>query len=244
MDNVTAAKRLIGLLDLTSLSEKDTEYSIADFCHRAITPYGNTAAICIAKRFLPVAKQELSGTEIKLATVVNFPLGNSNLTKLGNEIELALKSGADEIDAVFPYKNFLAQKYELCTEFLNLVTSLCKDITTKIILETGELQSTSLIKQASLMALDAGVNFLKTSTGKTKISATYTAANAILETLKTSKYKTGFKASGGIKTTMDAKQYLILAETIMGSGWVSPKKFRIGASSLLDDLLKTIKQGY
>ena len=73
MDNVTAAKRLIGLLDLTSLSEKDTEYSIADFCHRAITPYGNTAAICIAKRFLPVAKQELSGTEIKLATVVNFP---------------------------------------------------------------------------------------------------------------------------------------------------------------------------
>ena len=100
------------------------------------------------------------------------------------------------------------------------------------------------IRKASLMTLDAGVNFIKTSTGKTKISATYEAANVMLETLKSSKYKTGFKASGGIKTTMDAKQYLILAETIMGSGWVKADKFRIGASSLLNDLLQTINQGY
>ena len=82
------------------------------------------------------------------------------------------------------------------------------------------------------------------STGKTKISATFAAANAMLETMKQSKYQTGFKASGGIKTVMDAKQYLILANSIMGSGWVSAEKFRIGASSLLDDILRTIKQGY
>lgn len=244
MDNVTAAKQLIGLLDLTSLSDKDTEYSIADLCHRAQTPYGNTAAVCIPRRFIPTAKQELADTGIKIATVVNFPEGTNSPSKTTEEIETALKNGADEIDAVFPYKAFLKQDYKICDEFFKIISETCSEKTTKIILETGKLETASNIKRASLMALDYDVNFLKTSTGKTKISATYDAANIMLETLKSSKYKTGFKASGGIKTTMDAKQYLILAETIMGSGWISAEKFRIGASSLLDDLIQTIKQGF
>ena len=94
------------------------------------------------------------------------------------------------------------------------------------------------------MALMSGANFIKTSTGKTKISATYEAANIMLETIHDGKYQSGFKASGGIKTTMDAKQYLLLAKSIMGNDWLTPQNFRIGASSLLDDLLQTIKQGY
>lgn len=244
MDNVTAAKKLIGLLDLTSLSEKDTQYSIADFCHRAQTPYGNTAAICIYSRFLETAKQEISGTKIKLATVVNFPKGGHDLSKLRQEISTAIENGANEIDAVFPYKDFLNGNYQICEDFLQTATFLCKKTTLKIILETGELKSASLIGKASKMVLDAGVDFLKTSTGKTKISATPEAANMMLETIKSSKHNAGFKASGGIKTTMDAKQYLILAETIMGKEWITPETFRIGASSLLDDLLLTIKQGY
>ena len=244
MDNVTAAKRLIGLLDLTSLSEKDTEYSIADLCLKAQTPFGNTATVCVFSRFVSTAKKELEGTGIKVATVVNFPSGNNTLVKLGKETETALAAGADEIDAVFPYKDFLAENYQSCSNFLKTITDLCHQNTLKIILETGALSTSQNIRKASLMALDAGVNFIKTSTGKTKISATYEAANVILETLKSSKYKTGFKASGGIKNTMDAKQYLILAETIMGSGWVKADKFRIGASSLLNDLLQTITQGY
>lgn len=244
MDNVTAAKKLISCLDLTSLSETDTDYSIADLCHRAQTKFGNVAAVCVYSRFVSTACHELSKTDIKVATVVNFPSGGTKLSKVQEEIAFALKAGANEIDAVFPYKKFLAKEYSFCEEFLKTLVSLCPENTLKIILETGELKSTTLIREASLMALDAGADFLKTSTGKTKISATFEAANTMLEALKSSKYKAGFKASGGIKTTMDAKQYLILAETIMGSGWVSADHFRIGATSLLDDLVKTIKQGY
>lgn len=244
MDNVTAAKRLISHLDLTSLSENDTEYGIADLCARARTPYGNTAAVCIFPRFIMTARQELHNSGIKIATVVNFPQGSGNSKKTVREIEHALTLGADEIDAVFPYKDFLAGNLTVCEEYLKTVTDLCRDKTLKIILETGELGSVSNIKAAAYLALEAGVDFLKTSTGKTKISATFEAANTLLETLKTSRYKTGFKASGGIKTVADAKQYLILAEAIMGSGWIKPEKFRIGASSLLDDIMNTIKQGY
>lgn len=244
MDNVTAAKQLIPLLDLTTLSSSDTEYSVADFCHRAITPYGNTASVCVYSRFVPIAKQELHDTEIKIATVVNFPSGEQNLKKITEEISFAINNGADEIDAVFPYKKFLAQEYQVCEEYLKTIRNVCHQKTLKIILETGELKSTSLIQNATILALNNGADFIKTSTGKTKTSATPEAANIILETLNSSKYKAGFKASGGIKTTMDAKQYLILADTIMGNGWISPQKFRIGASSLLDDLLETIKRGF
>ena len=244
MDNVTAAKQLIKLLDLTALSETDTEYSIVDLCRRAQTPYGNTAAICIYSRFLSTARRELKGTDIKIATVVNFPQGGHDLKQISKETETALHDGADEIDAVFPYHDFLEGQYQHCLAFLRTMTELCEGKTLKIILETGELGNTSTIREASKMALDSNVGFIKTSTGKTKVSATYEAANIMLETINSNKYKTGFKASGGIRNTIDAKQYLILAETIMGSGWICPDKFRIGASSLLNDLLLTIKRGY
>lgn len=244
MDNVTAAKNLIGLLDLTSLNTTDTSYSIAELCHRAQTPYGNTAAVCILSRFISTAKHELADSDIKIATVVNFPQGNGDLTKISKEIETALKDGADEIDAVFPYQDFLAGNLDRCADFLQTVGNLCLGKTLKIILETGELKSAARIQEASLMAMMSGANFIKTSTGKTEISATYEAANIMLETIQKNKYNCGFKASGGIKTTMDAKQYFLLAKSIMGNDWISPKTFRIGASSLLDDLLQTIKQGY
>lgn len=244
MDNVTAAKKLIGLLDLTSLNNKDTSYSVAELCHRAQTPYGNTAAVCILSRFISTAKHELADSGIKIATVVNFPQGNAELSKVEKEIETALTAGADEIDAVFPYQDFLAGNLNICADFLQLIGRSCLGKTTKIILETGELKLASRIQEASLMALMSGAGFIKTSTGKTKISATYEAANIMLETIREGKYQSGFKASGGIKTTMDAKQYLLLAKSIMGSDWLSPQNFRIGASSLLDDLLQTIKQGY
>ena len=114
----------------------------------------------------------------------------------------------------------------------------------KIIIESGELKSTNLIKKATQMCIDAGADFVKTSTGKTKVSATPEAANAILEVIKASGKDIGFKASGGIKTTDDAKKYLVLASVILGNHWVKQKHFRIGASSVLNDLLKTIEQGF
>lgn len=244
MDNVAAAKFLIGHLDLTALDSTETSYSIADLCHRAQTSYGNAAAVCIPAQYIPTAKQELADTGIRVATVVNFPEGQTNLKRTISEIERATSAGADEIDAVFPYREFLAGNFQPCADFLKTCRDLCSNKVLKIILETGEYPNSTKIREATLMALMSGADFIKTSTGKTKLSATYEAANIILETIREGKYHAGFKASGGIKTTMDAKQYLILAQTILGIQWVDVSTFRIGASSLLDDLLNTIEKGY
>lgn len=243
MDNVNAAKTLIKSLDLTSLDHNDTKESITALCKRAATPYGNTAAVCIYPEFIPIALKE-APEGVKIATVVNFPEGGTDIKETEKEIKKALKSGADEIDAVLPYRALINGDEETCRAFLEMCRRATADKTLKIIIESGELKSTSLIKKAAQMCIDAGADFIKTSTGKTKISATPEAANAILEVIKTSGADVGFKASGGIKTTEDAKKYLILANAIMGAGWATPQRFRIGASSVLADLLKTIEQGY
>jgi len=243
MDDITAAKKLISCLDLTSLNDSDTIEDIKHLCDRSQTPCGSTATVCIYPQFIPQALQYLSG-KTKIATVVNFPQGNLTPEKTQNEIFRALKAGADEIDAVFPYKDFLDGKIDKCAAYLHTIRTACGDHKLKVILETGELQTTRTIKAASQLCIECDADFLKTSTGKTKISATPEAANAMLETIKVSKKNVGFKASGGIKTTEDAKKYLVLAASIMGPNWVSPENFRIGASSLLDNLLLTIKKGF
>lgn len=244
MDDVTAAKILISCLDLTSLGDHDSEYQVETLCEKADTPYGAVAAVCIWPKFISLAKQKLKDSPVKIATVVNFPQGLSDFKKLKNEITQALKNGADEIDAVFPYNDFLQGNLKNCDEFLKITTDLCGEHTSKIILETGALKTASKISQATELCLEHGVGFIKTSTGKTEISATPEAANAILETIATSRRKAGFKASGGIKTIEDAKKYLVLTQTILGNPWINPERFRIGASSLLDNLIQTIKQGY
>lgn len=244
MDDVTAAKILIKSLDLTSLNEADSSDDIKALCAKATTPYGNTAAVCIHQKFIPLALQQLSDN-IRIATVVNFPQGTPDLKKTEAEINRALKAGADEIDAVFPYRSFLAEDYPACQNYLKLVREKCgQDHPLKIILETGELQTTRNIKMASIMCIDNGADFLKTSTGKSKIHATPEAANAMLEVIKQSKRPVGFKASGGIRSMEEAKKYLVLASSIMGPDWIKPQNFRIGASSLLNDLLQTIKRGF
>lgn len=243
MDNVSAAKKLIKCLDLTSLNATDNSETIINLCKRAQTPYGNSAAICVYSEFLPFALKN-APQGVKLATVVNFPEGKTDIKSIEKEIKKAIKSGADEIDAVLPYHNLLNSDEETCTNFLQMCRETCEEKHLKIIIESGELKSTKLIKRATQLCIDAKADFVKTSTGKTKISATPEAANAILETIKANGGNTGFKASGGIKTTEDAKKYLTLANSILGADWITPEHFRIGASSVLNDLLKTIEQGY
>lgn len=245
MDDVTAAKHLIRLLDLTSLNIDDTENRIEKLCQKAQTPYGNTAAVCVYPKFVPLAKRMLQDTTIKVATVVNFPEGNFNLNRLKIEIDNAINAGANEIDAVFPYKKFLEKDYDSCAEFVESVSKLCgKKHPNKIILETGVIQKSLLISEACQICIDNGANFIKTSTGKTDVSATPEAANTILENISMARRSMGFKASGGIKTIDDAKKYLVLANTIMGWKWITPHNFRIGASSLLDNLIEVIERGY
>ena len=244
MDDLSAAKQLISCLDLTSLNETDTSESIKKLCDKVQTPYGKTAAVCVYQRFIPVVLQNLP-EQVKIATVVNFPQGELNTAQTEREITRALKSGADEIDAVFPYQAFLSGKLNECEAYLKTIRENCTaEHTLKIILETGELQTTRNIKAASQLAIECGADFLKTSTGKTPISATPEAANAMLEVIRASKQPVGFKASGGIRTLDDAKKYLVLAASIMGIDWISPQTFRIGASSLLDNLLQTIDKGF
>ncbi|MBE6444819.1 MAG: deoxyribose-phosphate aldolase [Alphaproteobacteria bacterium] len=243
MDNVNAAKIIIRSLDLTSLNHNDTTETIIDLCKKAETNVGNTAAVCVYPEFISTAiKHAPQGT--KIATVVNFPEGGTDLKSIEKEIKKAIKLGADEIDAVLPYRSLISGNEKICNEFLQMCRTACENKTLKIIIESGELKSTSLIKRATQMCINAKVDFVKTSTGKTQTSATPEAANAILETIKASGEKVGFKASGGIKTTEDAKKYLTLANTILGPTYATPSLFRIGASSVLSDLLKTIDQGY
>lgn len=244
MDDLIAAHTLIRLLDLTSLNDDDTEYTVEELCLKARSPYGSVAAVCIWPKFVNFARKMLVQSDIKVATVVNFPKGENNLNTLKKEIYLALDAGANEIDAVFPYHEFLQKNYKACENFVLSARDLCEGKTLKIILETGELQKTSKIIDASQICINTGADFIKTSTGKTKVCATPEAANAVLETILASKQNIGFKASGGIKTIEDAKKYLVLATNIMGYKWVNPTNLRIGASSLLNNLITTIQRGY
>ena len=151
---------------------------------------------------------------------------------------------SSDLDAVFPYKELLQGNILNSEKFGENAREFCEGKTLKIILENGELKTTNKIIDASKISIDNGADFIKTSTGKTEISATPEAANAILETIKSYNINVGFKASGGIKTLEDAKKYLLLSHAILGPRWANAQNFRIGASSLLDDLIETIKRGY
>jgi len=243
MDDITAAKILISCLDLTSLNQTDTEEKITDLCSKAVTPYANVAAVCVYPQFIPLTKRLLP-SEIKTATVINFPSGSPDIHLLTKELKSALNLGADEVDVVLPYRTLLNGDEEFCKQYLSTARNLSEKKTLKIIIETGELKTISAIKKAANLCIEAKVDFIKTSTGKTETSATPAAANVILETIKASEKNIGFKASGGIKTLTGAKAYLTLSQAIMGPAWVNNAHLRIGASSVLDSLIKTIEQGY
>lgn len=245
MNDVEAAKKIISMLDLTSLGDNDTEEDIAKLCEKAKTKYGNVAAICVWSKFVPLVRELIDDKSINVATVVNFPKGESDIPTVIDETVQAIENGANEIDLVFPYKKFMKGNYNFCSEMVASIKKLCgKKIHLKVILETGEIKKSIYISEATKIAINSGADFIKTSTGKTEISATPEAANVILETIRAMKKNVGFKASGGIKTTIDAKKYLTLSQSIMGNKWASNKNLRYGASSLLDDLVKTIERGY
>lgn len=243
MDHVSAAKLLISCLDLTSLQDNDSSESITQFCKLTDDPLCNPAAICVYPQFIGDVKANINKS-IRIATVINFPKGENDVDILKRDIPTAIKLGADELDVVFPYKALLDGEVESVRNYLHVARDICGSKILKVIIESGELKSYGNISLASQLCIEAKADFIKTSTGKTPVSATVEAANIILEAIKASGKKIGFKASGGIKTFSDAQSYLILAQSIMGTDWVSPKHFRIGASSLLKDLLKTIAQGY
>jgi deoxyribose-phosphate aldolase len=236
-----AAAFALSLLDLTNLRDDCDNAAIDNLCLRAQTPYGNTAAICIWPRFVAHARQILGPDHpVRIATVVNFPSGELPVEDVAAETRKAVQDGADEIDLVIPYKAFIAGDEEAVTTMVAAVRAACPNSCLKVILETGEIKSRELVRLASELAIAAGADFIKTSTGKVQVNATLEAADIMLTAIRQSRAKVGFKPAGGISTVADADLYLRLAETIMGPNWIMPSTFRFGASSLLDDILAVL----
>ncbi len=234
------AKLALSCLDLTSLGEKDTDDKIKALCDKAVGNYGAVAAVCIFPKFIKLAKQEMDGTDVKIATVVNFPAGSPSIGLAIDETREALDFGADEIDLVFPYKAFLHGNREIGKEMVKAVKSECGDKKLKVIIESGELAKALHISNAAKDCIEAGADFIKTSTGMVAKGASPEAANAMIEAIRDSGKKIGFKASGGVKSLEDARDYMVIASSIMGDGYINPDNFRIGASKLMDELIKEL----
>lgn len=227
----------LSLLDLTNLRDDCDAAAIETLCKRAHGPSGDSAAICIWPRFVRQARSILgNGNAIRIATVVNFPGGDLPVETVVEETRKAIEDGADEIDLVIPYRKFMAGDEASVSEMVRAVRAACSKACLKVILETGELKEAALIRRASQLAIAEGADFIKTSTGKVQVNATLEAADIMLQAIRDSRKKVGFKPAGGISTVADADLYLRLAETIMGANWLMPSTFRFGASGLLDDI--------
>ena len=239
-----AAQRALQLMDLTTLNDNDTDASVIALCHQAKSPAGHTAAVCVYPRFVPVARKtlkEIGAVDIKIATVTNFPHGNDDIDIAVIETKAAVAYGADEVDVVFPYRALMAGNQEIGFELVKACKAACgDDVMLKVIIESGELKTPELIRAASEIAIAAGADFIKTSTGKVAVNATPEAAKIMLEVIKEKNPAIGFKAAGGVKNAQQAADYLALAESVLGENWVSAKTFRFGASSLLGSLLQTL----
>jgi deoxyribose-phosphate aldolase len=231
------ARQALACLDLTSLNDghdvKGGEADIEQLCARADGKYGRTAAVCVWPRLAGFARSLLP-PPIRVAAVANFPDGSSDIGRAVRDTAEIATAGAQEVDVVIPYRDLAA-----APALLAAVRRECAGLTLKVILETGELADDALIRQACQMALDAGADFLKTSTGKRPVSATPAAARLLLQAIAASPAnhrRVGFKPAGGIRTVADAAVYTALTAELLGADAVAPARFRIGASGLLNDI--------
>jgi deoxyribose-phosphate aldolase len=242
LDRAAAARRALPLVDLTSLNDDDTEERIAALCAQARTHAGPVAAVCIYPRFVAQAASALAGSPVRVATVANFPAGLDDPRGARLEAERAIADGAHEVDVVLPYLAFSAGDRAAALEVVTETRAATAGATLKVILETGRLETEKLIREAAAAVLDAGADFVKTSTGKVRPGATLAAARPMLEAIR-DHGRGGFKAAGGVRTVEDAAGYLALADEFIGAGWAAPETFRFGASGLLADLLDALGAG-
>jgi deoxyribose-phosphate aldolase len=238
------ARRLLALVDLTSLNDDDDAASTAALAALAATEVGEVAALCIWPRFVPLARAALRGTHVAIAVVANFPGGSADAGAAAAETAAAVADGADEVDVVFPYRALLAGDAASGATLVRACRQACARARLKVILETGQLGSAGHIRHAAEVAIDAGADFLKTSTGKTPPGATLQAAAVLLEAIAAARqrgFAVGFKASGGVRTIAEARSYLLLYEQWFGAGSATAANFRIGASALIKPLLAALR---
>ncbi|MCO4053064.1 MAG: deoxyribose-phosphate aldolase [Bosea sp.] len=237
------ARRALRLLDLTDLGEQATEAGTLQLCARAVAQPGPVAAICIWPQFVSLARRTLQGSAVRVATVVNFPAGGTNVGRISGDTVEAIGDGADEIDLVMPYKAFLQGSPELAEDMIAEIKAICEGTLLKVILETGAMPDPGAVRAASDLAIRAGADFIKTSTGKIATSATPEAVRTMLGAIRASGRPVGIKPSGGIRTLADARLYLDLADEVMGPGWAGPRTFRFGASGLHQVLVDVLAGG-
>ena len=226
-------KRLVAMLDLTSLTGEESDDDIAALCAKAQTPLGPVAAVCVYGQYVQRARSELEGLPILVAAVANFPEGDLDAERARREAGAAVEAGASEVDVVLPWRAWLDGDRDGALEVVAAARAETPGAL-KVIIESGSLGDR--VREAADDALGGGADFVKTSTGKHGQGATPEAARAMLEAVR-AHGSGGFKASGGVRTREDAETYLDLADELLGPIGVSPQTFRIGASTLLDELL-------
>ena len=244
----TAIDLAISMIDLTTLEGADTPGKVRTLCAKAKRPDAEdltvptVGAVCVYGDLAHIAKAELQNTSIKVAAVATaFPSGRASLKVKLLDTQEAVANGADEIDMVIDRGAFLAGRYLDVFNEIAAVKEASGNAHLKVILETGELKTYDNVKRASWLAMLAGADFIKTSTGKVQPAATLPVTLVMLQAIRDfeamTNIKVGMKPAGGIKTTKDAIKYLVLVNETLGEQWLTPDLFRLGASSLLNDLL-------
>jgi len=248
---VWALDLAIRMMDLTTLEGKDTPGKVRGLCAKGIRPdpvdptIPSVAAICVYPDMVPVAVEALAGTGIHVASVATgFPSGRTFTEIKLAETRLAVAAGADEIDMVIDRGAFLAGDHAAVFDEIVAVKAACGSAHLKVILETGELGTYDDVRRASILAMAAGADFIKTSTGKVSPAATLPVTLVMLEAIRDFHRRTGrvvgMKPAGGIRTAKDAIRYLVMLYETLGPRWMTPDLFRFGASSLLNDVLQQL----
>ena len=241
----------LSMIDLTTLEGKDSEGKVKQLCYKASHLHHkhpglpNVAAICVYPTMVPIAKKALEGTGINVASVATaFPSGMADINAKLDEVKSVVDAGADEVDMVISRGRFLSGDYDYVSDEISQVKDACGKAHLKVILETGELVTLDNVQLASDIAMEAGADFIKTSTGKVSPAATPPVVLTMLEAIRDFQTKTGkkigMKPAGGIGTAKQAIQYLVMIKETLGEDWLSPDLFRFGASSLANDILMQI----
>ena len=248
---VSGLEMVLNMIDLTTLEGMDTPGKVKQLCykarhlHDAVEGLPTVAAVCVYPNFVQLAKQQLSNTDIKVASVATaFPSGNSSLEIKLNDVQMAVDGGADEIDMVISRGRFHNGDQQYVFEEIAAVKEACGAARLKVILETGELGTLDNVRRASDLAIWAGADFIKTSTGKIQPAATMPVTLVMLEAIRDHFFQTGkmvgMKPAGGISKAKLALHYLIMVKETLGTEWLTNTWFRFGASSLANDVLMQI----
>ncbi len=248
---VTALKMTLSMIDLTTLEGKDSRGKVVQLCYKAAHLHDQypglptVAAVCIYPNMVAVASEALRGTGIRTAAVATaFPSGMTSLDVKLDEVKKVVNDGADEVDMVISRGRFLRGDYDYVAGEITAVKEACGEAHLKVILETGELGTLDNVRRASDIAMAAGADFIKTSTGKIEPAATPPVVVVMLEAIRDYYYRTGrkvgMKPAGGIGTAKQAIQYLVMLRETLGNEWLTPALFRFGASSLANDVLMQI----